>query len=78
MLCLTCVFLLICLCLLWPQVIGPRHAFAVSKGLEAKLTSSGGSCNTSNVRKHGGAWGWNLTLLVSGEDVDFVEGLGKG
>eukprot|EP00775_Hariotina_reticulata_P001846 gene1846-2179_t len=58
------------------QVTGPRHAFAVSKGFEAKLTSSGGSCSTTNVRKHGGAWGWNLTLLVSGEDVDFVEGLG--
>jgi hypothetical protein len=54
------------------QVIGPRHAFAVSKGLEAKLQSHGGTCSSSVVRNKGGAWGWNLTLLVAGEDVDFA------
>jgi hypothetical protein len=32
-----------------PQVIGPRHSFAVSKGLEAKLQSPGGTCSSSEV-----------------------------
>jgi hypothetical protein len=54
------------------QVIGPRHSFAVSKGLEAKLQSPGGTCSSSVVRNKGGAWGWNLSLLVAGEDVDFA------
>lgn len=58
------------------QVIGPRHAFAVSKGLEAKLRVSGGSCSSSRIRKQGGAWSWDLSLLVRGEDVDFVDALG--
>eukprot|EP00882_Tetradesmus_deserticola_P000993 GHRQ01001075.1.p1 GENE.GHRQ01001075.1~~GHRQ01001075.1.p1 ORF type:complete len:526 (+),score=212.02 GHRQ01001075.1:337-1914(+) len=58
------------------QNIGPRHAFAVSKGLEAKLQSHGGTCSSSVVRNKGGAWGWNLTQLVAGEDVDFADSLG--
>ncbi|WIA42308.1 hypothetical protein OEZ86_008322 [Tetradesmus obliquus] len=58
------------------QVIGPRHAFAVSKGLEAKLQSPGAACSSSNVRSKGGAWGWDLSLLVAGEDVDFADALG--
>eukprot|EP00879_Flechtneria_rotunda_P004342 GHRR01004592.1.p1 GENE.GHRR01004592.1~~GHRR01004592.1.p1 ORF type:complete len:504 (+),score=131.98 GHRR01004592.1:295-1806(+) len=58
------------------QVIGPRHAFAVSKGLEAKLKVSGAACHSHKVRDKGGAWGWELTALVAGEDVDFADNLG--
>jgi hypothetical protein len=66
----VCLFL----CTFLHQVIGPRHSFAVSKGLEAKLQSPGGTCSSSEVRSKGGAWGWNLSLLVAGEDVDFAGG----
>jgi mTERF domain-containing protein len=58
------------------QVIGPRHAFAVSKGLEAKLLTSGAACSSKTVRKHGGGFGWDLTSLVAGEDVEFADSLG--
>lgn len=58
------------------QNIGPRHAFAVSKGVEAKLRVPGGACSSSRIRQQGGAWSWDLSLLVRGEDVDFVEALG--
>ena len=63
----------LCTCL---QNIGPRHAFAVSKGVEAKLRVPGGACSSSRIRQQGGAWSWDLSLLVRGEDVDFVEALG--
>jgi hypothetical protein len=58
------------------QVIGPRHAFAVSKGLEAKLRVAGGACSSNRIRQQGGAWSWDLSLLVQGDDVDFVDALG--
>lgn len=58
------------------QVIGPRHAFAVSKGLEAKVRAPGGACSSTRIRQQGGAWAWDLSLLVGGEDVDFVDALG--
>lgn len=50
---------LLLICVL--QVIGPRHAFVISRGLEAKLLSAGGACSSSAVRSKGGAFGWNLT-----------------
>lgn len=59
-----------------PKVIGPRHAFALSKGLEAKLRVPGGACSSTRIREQGGAWSWDLSLLVRGEDVDFVDALG--
>lgn len=58
------------------QIIGPRHAFVLSKGLEAKLLTSGAACSSKAVREHGGAFGWDLTALVAGEDVDFADSLG--
>lgn len=58
------------------QNIGPRHSFALSKGVEAKLRVPGGACSSSRIRQQGGAWSWDLSLLVRGEDVDFVEALG--
>lgn len=57
-------------------MIGPRHAFAIAKGLEAKLRVAGGACSSSRIRQQGGAWSWDLSLLVRGEDVDFMEALG--
>ncbi|KAF8057245.1 RSP2 [Scenedesmus sp. PABB004] len=60
------------------QVIGPRHAFAVSRGLEAPLRAAGGACGSARVRDAGGAWAWDLTALVSGEDHEWVDRLGGG
>jgi hypothetical protein len=48
------------------QVIGPRHAFAIAKGCEAKLTAAGAACSSSRIRQvrehalcaSGRCWRW--------------------
>jgi mTERF domain-containing protein len=48
------------------QVIGPRHSFLTSKGLEGKLVGTSGSREVA----------LDLSALVAGADVEFVDSLG--